>query len=481
MTWRHAPLLLASIALLSSCNRKDQATGTRPVVAEAGAAVGPPPPPPKPKPELTIVYASDLRGHVSPDPAFTGPGGLGRRATVVDRIKMEGPALQVEAGDLVAGAADELPPAGYDRNLNPRIVFASFSRLGVDAIAIGERDLELGRDRLKAAVKAADLQVVAANLFGKGDERPFPPDRVVEVGGQSVGVFGVLDIPADRAADLQKWGFRTGDAAEAANAEVQSLRSRGVRLVVGLFHVLGGRPRAEEILARTSGIDLAVLGHVEGPDAEGAAVVNQTQLVFEGSLGGAIGRLDVRDLGSDAGVNFEDQKVKLTPAIPEQIGVSLIERAVVADVRRKQGVKEPLYPPRWDYASIDACGGCHDAEIAQWKTTDHARALASLQKYKHDHDLECLGCHMTGYLEANQTTNLDQMVKYFSNVSCESCHGPSAAHIRTTNKKFGTSLKVSADVCMGCHTEDQGLGEFDYATALKAIVGPGHGAPLVRR
>jgi len=430
--------------------------------------------PPRPKPELTILYSSDLRGHLSPDPG--GAGGLGRRATVVDRIKLEGGSvIQVDAGDLLAGGADDLAGLPYSRDLNPKIVFASYARLGIDAATLGERDLELGRDRLNAALKTNDISIVAANLFGKGDERPFPPDRIVQAGGQSVGIFGVLDVPPERNADLQRWGFRTGDAAEAARAEAQSLRSRGARLVVGLFHVLGGRARAEEILSQTSGIDVAVLGHVENSAPMAPAVIGRTQFVFAGSPGDMLGRLDVRGLRTDEEAQFEDQKVKLTDAIRAQVGVASIERAAIADQRRTNGVKEPLYPPRWDFASNDACVGCHVEETEQWKTTDHAKALATLHKYKRDRDSQCLGCHMTGYLQPFQTTNYDQMVKYFSNVGCESCHGPSAAHVRSIDKKQGTSRKVSAEVCLGCHTHDQALDPFDYEAALKAVVGPGHG------
>ncbi|HKQ70939.1 MAG TPA: hypothetical protein VJT73_16450 [Polyangiaceae bacterium] len=49
--------------------------------------------------------------------------------------------------------------------------------------------------------------------------------------------------------------------------------------------------------------------------------------------------------------------------------------------------------------------------------------------------------------------------------------------MRSRNKRDGTSRKVDATVCLGCHTPDQNLGTFDYAVAVKAILGPGHGAP----
>ena len=49
--------------------------------------------------------------------------------------------------------------------------------------------------------------------------------------------------------------------------------------------------------------------------------------------------------------------------------------------------------------------------------------------------------------------------------------------MRAVDKKTGTSRTVAPEVCLGCHTDDKSLvGSFDYATALKAVLGPQHGA-----
>src|ERR1700690_430684 len=476
MIWRCAPLLLGIVGLLSDCGRRAQSVRPAPVDAGAGGTIASAPP--RARPELTILYTSDLRGHVSPSTAGSG-GGLARRATLVDRVKLEGGAVvQVDAGDLLAGADDDFSGSPYSRELRTHIVLASYDRLGVNAVTLGERDLELGREGRRAALRSSEISVVAANVFGRDDERLFPPDKLIEAGGQSVGVFGILDVPAEQAPGLRRLGFRVGDAGEAARAEAQSLRSRGARLVVGLLHVVGGRARAEEILAQASGIDLVILGHAgDGGGEGGTAAVGRTPVVFAGTLGAAVGRIDVRSLEPGAEPQFDDQKVALADAIPEQVGVASIERAIVATLRQKSGQKEPLFPPIWTFASNEGCGMCHTQEVDQWNTTEHARAYATLKKYKRDRDPECLGCHMTGYLQPGQTTNHDQTVKYFSGVGCESCHGPSAAHVRAVDKRTGTSRTVAPDVCLGCHTADQTLvGSFEYAAALKAILGPGHGA-----
>ncbi|MES1164281.1 MAG: multiheme c-type cytochrome [Verrucomicrobiota bacterium] len=440
-----------------------------------------------------MIYSADLRGHIAPRTP-DADGGLARRATTVDRIKLEGgTVVQVDAGDLLATATDsgdgDGPPPIYDRERRPMIVLTSLNRMGVDAVTLGERDLALGADRLRSVIKAAKLSVVAANLFELGGEKLFPADRLIDAAGTSVGIFGVLDLPAQATADLRRHGLIVGDAVEAAREAARSLRTRGARLVVGLFHLAAGGARLEQILAgldADAAVDVAVLGHDDGEPA--VATIGRTRVVRAHGLGADVGRLDVRGLAPGAQTTFVDGKSTLTKGIPDHAGVALVERAEIervltardqaaAALRRKKRQPEPTVFEDWTYASNDACIGCHQSQVAQWKTTDHAQALATLQRSKHDRDPACLGCHMTGYLLPGGTRKLETANRFFANVGCESCHGPSAAHVRSTDKKRGMSRTVDPLVCLGCHTSDQNIGPFDYAAGLKAIVGPGHGMP----
>ena len=98
------------------------------------------------------------------------------------------------------------------------MVLESYKRMGVDVMTPGERELELGPAGLKAAFEAAKISAVAANLVDSAGGHPLPADKLIEVAGLSIGVFGILEVLPGQLAELQRLGFRTDDPAEAARA-----------------------------------------------------------------------------------------------------------------------------------------------------------------------------------------------------------------------------------------------------------------------
>ena len=294
-------------------------------------------------------------------------------------------------------------------------------------------------------------------------------------------------------------------AADAARASARALRARGATFVVALVHATAGRARAAAIVAGLDDVDVAVLGL--GHDAPGApapatAANARPRLVAAGGEA-AVGRLDVRrdaprdarrdaghDAPPDAGAAPEltDAVVALDKALPQQLGVGLLARVatipltdsdalLAAAKRTKKPVKMSDLYEIWDYGSTKACGYCHPKAVAQWDTTDHAHAFATLVKAKHDRDPACLGCHISGFLQPGGTRDIVMARSQFADVGCEACHGPSAMHVRSVDKKKGTTRAVDPIVCLGCHTPDQNIGAFDPVAAIKDILGPGHGAP----
>jgi Cytochrome c554 and c-prime len=459
--------------------------------------------PPPARPTLAVIYTADVRGRY--DPVGTGPaarGGLARRATLVDRARLDADAVvQVDAGDLLPSAGDG---GGADTvarvNLDTRLVMRATRRMGVDAVLPGERELALGAAGLEALLTEIKIPLVAANVTSPTGERLFDADRLIEAAGHEVGVFGVVDLSGSLAEALPRWGFALGDPVAAARAAAASLRARGAQLVIALVHADRGAARAREILTAAGllggagpGADVVVVGHGGGPADAPAPAPPPANEAGHGAplrpdpLGATIGRLDLRGAPGGGWLPLANQLLQVTGAVNEQHGVALIGRAAtiplvdngrLANTPAEAGAAAQKSEPTeiWTYGSTPGCALCHQRQAAQWQTTDHARALATLQKNGHDRDAACLGCHTTGLLEPGGTRNLKTATTYFHDVGCESCHGPSAAHVRSADKHKGTSRKVDPLVCLGCHTPDQNVGPFDYAAARKEILGPGHGS-----
>ena len=318
------------------------------------------------------------------------------------------------------------------------------------------------------------MPVVAANLVGADGKPLFPATRIIHAGEVAVGVFGVLDLAGEA------WnpppGVTVTDPWAAARAAVRSLRAEGARVIVGLFHVAAGPAGSPELAAAAADVDVVVFGH--------AGRAAPPRFVRSGARGVDVGQLDVR-VERRGPPHLDNHLVAATPDVAEQLGVHLLWRVSSAPIAAtftesvaamSKALGTRTFGENWTYAATELCAGCHATQAAQWKTTEHAEAFATLELAGKDHDPSCMGCHMTGFLLPGGVQNFESAPQ-FVNVGCEACHGPSGAHVASMDKRKGTSRAVDATICLGCHTPDQNSGTFEVAAAMKRIIGPGHGAP----
>lgn len=138
---------------------------------------------------------------------------------------------------------------------------------------------------------------------------------------------------------------------------------------------------------------------------------------------------------------------------------------------------KPAQDGKPSYVGGDVCVGCHQDASAFARDNPHAHAWQTLVDAKKTRDLDCVGCHVTGWLEPGGSAfaNLDR----FHNVTCESCHGPGSDHVAAAGQ--GPIVrKPTADACVACHNHEHSP-RFDFATYRQRIVVPGHGKPLAGR
>jgi hypothetical protein len=138
--------------------------------------------------------------------------------------------------------------------------------------------------------------------------------------------------------------------------------------------------------------------------------------------------------------------------------------------------RKPPPPPKGvsGYAGVDTCTTCHEEARKVWDGTPHARAYATLTKGFKEFNLDCVGCHVTGYDRPGGSTVTH--VENLENIQCEVCHGPGALHSAKPNTVAIPVAKPTSDVCLACHHPPH-VHTFDAKVKMALILGPGHGKP----
>ena len=134
-------------------------------------------------------------------------------------------------------------------------------------------------------------------------------------------------------------------------------------------------------------------------------------------------------------------------------------------------------PPRGQasYTGTESCTDCHADQVAFWKKTVHATAWQTLVDRGQQFDLDCIGCHVTGW-DRPGGSNLGHNDK-LRDVQCETCHGPGSIHVARggLEKPFAIKRGPDSDLCASqCHTREHS-DTFQLEAYLRDVVGPGHG------
>ncbi len=216
------------------------------------------------------MHTADIHGRLSD-----------ARAEALGRLlrSLDAPALLLDSGDA-------LPTGNVDLRLGGEPTLARMSRLGYAAMALGNREFHPFVRLLKAKLVSARFPVLCANVrFARGAPASVRPSRVVELGGVTVGIFGLL-TPMVRAGSflerLCKISF--DEPLRAAERIARELRPR-CDLLVALTHI--GIARDRELFDRLPEVDLVLGGHShvrEQQTAPGRALVHTAPYAQEATV-----------------------------------------------------------------------------------------------------------------------------------------------------------------------------------------------------
>jgi hypothetical protein len=130
-------------------------------------------------------------------------------------------------------------------------------------------------------------------------------------------------------------------------------------------------------------------------------------------------------------------------------------------------------PTEAGYVGGEVCATCHADARNVWLRTRHASAYATLERASKEFNLDCVGCHVTGYEKpgGSSVTHVEKL----RNVQCESCHGPGSKHV--LDPSVGSALAAPGpSTCLECHRPPH-VENFNPAQRMASILGPGHGLP----
>jgi 5'-nucleotidase / UDP-sugar diphosphatase len=218
---------------------------------------------------LTILHSNDTHDRLEPT-TLTGKdsagkdyrvqyGGVARVKTLIDELKSKSTnPIVLDAGDVFTGTL-------YGTVYKGLADLAYIEAWGVQAHTLGNHEFDGGAVQLAEYLKAASFPVVSANVDASNEpllKGLFKPSTVIMVRGEKVGVVGmttpstpVTSSPGDKVKFLEPL--------QPVQAEVNRLRSEGVRYIVVLSHL--GYNEDVVIATKLRGVGVIVGGHSHTP------------------------------------------------------------------------------------------------------------------------------------------------------------------------------------------------------------------------
>jgi len=348
------------------------------------------------------------------------------------------------------------------------VLLEGMGRLGYDAVNVGERDVRMGWDALRALVGDPPFELVSANIVRVDTGEPvFAPSLVVRADSpagtarRAVGIVGVTRFnPIFRGEGPGGSALRIDPPIERVRAEVERLAARGVDVIVLLaaMHQEDARRLVEEV----PGIHF-VVGSYGGAVTETGQLAGRTHLLYSGNQGKRIGETRVWLEGGAIGSQTTRMHF-MTAAYPtSQPMLDFVNRELETSAPAAPAAAASAPAVRM-YVGSDACRTCHASEHAGWSGTAHASAVATLDAEDRGGEAACLACHTTGAGRDGGFTSRGETPE-LAEVGCESCHGPGLVHVARPAAGFG---KVSVDTCIACHDVANDP-DFDYYRDVKQV------------
>jgi len=445
-------------------------------------------------PDATLVVTGRQHGYIEPC-GCTGldrqKGGMARRFTLLDELKELGWNLvPVDAGDQVRRF-------GPQAEIKLQQTARALRQMNYQAVGFGPDDLQLGVGELLSVAAAQaqdDAMYVSANVVLM-DASLMPQTKVVDAGGQRIGVTSILDpesLVAKPGAEIT-----VSPIVGAAHSAIKKLQSQNTDFNLLLY--FGKEESAQALVREVPGFDLvAAAGSYGEPTYKPLPIEgSQTQMIVTGDKGMYAGLVGIY---ADRPMNYA--RVPLTHEFADAPEMRQLMMEYQHQLKALGLDGLGLLPPvphasGQAFVGTHVCGECHTTAMAIWEGSRHAEATADIIKPPKERgdiarhfDPECLSCHVTGWNPqeyfpyASGYLSLEKSEHLVGN-GCENCHGPGSQHAAAELGDIDVSdeirdqyrsamrlpLEKARDKCLECHDLDNSP-DFHEEDAFEDIYWP---------
>jgi hypothetical protein len=484
-----------------------------------------------------VFALAEVRGQIGPCGCTTDPlGDISRTARLIEQARAAGPVLVVDAGSLLYSKAPIPGELLAQETFKANLLAETYQgALKVDAIGLGPADLPAGLDQLRLprlASNASELPGTAPKLIEIGGAKAGVFGVIGEGAVAGVKLGDPVTAGKQAIAQLRSQGAQVVigliQAQNKRDAAKLVREIGGIDLAIAGLGLQAPDPEAVDPTPQRIGESWMVV-----PVNRGQVVARlDVTLRGPGPLSDAIGpgaatahieRLDKqlasldKDLAAFATDKTADpafvaqKRQERTRLAAERTQLSQhplvapargsyftltqirINKALACDVQVQDAVSRYYHatgeanvkaaariavaapaPGKASYIGNKPCADCHAEAASFWAESVHATAWKTLEDRGQQFDLDCIGCHVTGWQRPGGS-NLGHNDK-LRDVQCEACHGPGSIHVakRGLEKPFAIQLDPPKELCMTCHTKEHS-DTFDFVPYLRDIVGSGHG------
>jgi hypothetical protein len=393
-------------------------------------------------PEYVLFLSGNAQGYLSPCGCSTPMiGGAKRRATAIEKLGVKGRTFLLENGGLVksSGRQDEIKLETFAQ------LHAASHGIGMN---LGVAEASLGPGAALSMARLSGSRLLSTSIQD--------PDRVSVKPFRVEGPFLIGAVSANPEVLASGLGSLPIGLETAVGTLTQEATNRRKPLLL----LLDGSRDEAEILARRFPKTALIQYQTTGRPSPKTERVGNVILASPGDGGRYLVRLVWK------GTRFISYvPVELDPGYRDHAKAQSIYKTYLSRISGEKLLEALPREETAPFTGNKVCISCHAQAGKVWKDSKHALALKTLEKEGHDRDPDCVECHVVGlasiygFKSRKDTPDL-------TDVGCESCHGPGAAHSKTPEEvPMG---KVGEMSCLPCHRPENSP-KFNFAEYWKKI------------